>query len=120
MILSSLLNQGGNMQCPICEKGTLKKSEIREHHFGVSLGKFPARVCSYCGESFTDSPTTQKIEEKAKKLGVWALGATTKITKTGNSLAVRIPKKIVDHLKLKDGKEVYAHPEKGKLVIDVD
>lgn len=108
------------MKCPICEKGTLKEGKIKESMFGVYLGEFSAEICTECGESFTDSNTTKKIEEIAKKKGIWGLSATTKITKTGNSLAVRIPKKIVEYLKLKVSKEVFVHPEDHKLVIETE
>jgi len=50
--------------------------------------------------------------------GIWGLSSVTKITKTGNSLAVRIPKKIADYLKLKNGKEAYVHPENNKLIVE--
>ncbi len=106
------------MKCPICEKGILKKGTIKEYMFGVYLGEFPAEICSDCNESFTDSNTTKEIEKISRKKGLWDLGATTKITKTGNSLAVRIPKKLADYLNLKDGKGVYVHPEKDKLIIE--
>ncbi|HLC86187.1 MAG TPA: AbrB/MazE/SpoVT family DNA-binding domain-containing protein [Candidatus Nanoarchaeia archaeon] len=106
------------MKCPICEKGTLKNQEIEEYMFGVNLGKFPAEVCDKCGESFTDSETTKRIEEAAKKKGVWGLGATTKITRTGNSLAVRIPKKLAEYLNLHEGEEAYIHPEGDKMVLE--
>ena len=106
------------MKCPICVKSILKKGKIKESMFGVYLGEFPAEICSECGESFTDSETTKKIEEAAKEKGIWGLGIMTRITKTGNSLAVRIPKKIVDYLNLKDGEEAYIHPEKNKLIIE--
>ena len=106
------------MKCPICDKGTLKKKEIEEKMFGISLGNFLAEVCTKCGESFTSSETTHKIEEIAKKKGIWGLGMKTKITKTGNSLAVRIPKNIVDYLNLKVGEEAYIHPEDHKLIIE--
>ncbi len=106
------------MQCPICEKGVLKKGKIKETMFGVYLGEFPAEICSNCNESFTDEKTTRAIEEAAKKKGIWGLGKKTKITKTGNSLAVRIPKEIVNFLKLKKGSEAYIHPEKDKIVIE--
>ena len=106
------------MECPICEKGNLKKTKIKESMFGVYLGEFEAEVCSKCGESFTDSKTTKKIEDVAKKKGIWGLGAVTKITKTGNSLAVRIPKNIVDYLKLGNNKEVYIHPESNKIIVE--
>ncbi|MBS3163757.1 AbrB/MazE/SpoVT family DNA-binding domain-containing protein [Candidatus Woesearchaeota archaeon] len=105
-------------KCPICEEGTLKKGKIKEYMFGIYLGEFPADICSKCKESFTDSDTTKKIEEIAKQKGIWGLSAVTKITKTGNSLAVRIPKKIADYLKLKNGKEAYVHPENNKLIIE--
>ena len=104
--------------CPICEKGVLRKGMIKESMFGVYLGDFPAQICSACEESFTDAATMQKIEEAAKKKGIWGLGSKTKITKAGNSLAVRIPKKIAEHLKLKSGKEAYIHPEDDKLIIE--
>lgn len=106
------------MKCPMCEKGILKRDKIKEEMFGVYLGEFPAEVCTKCSESFTDEGTTRKIEEIAKKKGIWGLGKKTKITKTGNSLAVRIPKDIADYLKLKLGEEAYIHPEDHKLVIE--
>lgn len=106
------------MKCPICEKGILKVKEIEEHMFGISLGKFPAEVCEKCGESFTDTETTKKIEGVAKKKGIWGLGTITKITKTGNSLAVRIPKKLADYLKLRNGEDTYIHPEGNKIIIE--
>jgi hypothetical protein len=57
------------MKCPICEQGTLKKGMVKEYISGVYLGKFPAEICTKCRESFTDSKTTKKIEETAKKKG---------------------------------------------------
>ncbi|MBS3151552.1 AbrB/MazE/SpoVT family DNA-binding domain-containing protein [Candidatus Woesearchaeota archaeon] len=106
------------MKCPTCEKGILKKGIIEEKMFGVYLGKFPAEVCTKCEESFTDAETTRKIEEAAKKKGIWGLGIKTRITKTGNSLAIRIPKKIAKFLSLKEGEEAYIHPDQNKLIIE--
>lgn len=106
------------MKCPVCDKGDLKKGKIKEYMFGVYLGEFSAEICTKCKESFTDSETTRKIEEIAKKKGIWGLGKKTKITRTGNSLAVRIPKKLADYLKLEEGKETYIHPENNKLIIE--
>lgn len=105
-------------RCPLCEKGTLKKKKIKETMFGVYLGEFPAEVCSHCGESFTDIKTTKKIEATAKKKGIWGLGMKTKIMKAGNSLAIRIPKKIAVYLNLQQGEETFIHPQDHKLVIE--
>lgn len=106
------------MKCPTCDKGTLENGKVKEIMFGVYLGEFPAQICTKCNEAFTDEKTTKKIEELAKKKGLWDLGKKTKITRTGNSLAVRIPKNIADFLNLKEGSEAYIHPEKNKLVIE--
>lgn len=106
------------MKCPVCEKGTLKKTKTREYIWGIYLGDFPAEVCTKCGESFVDDKAMKKIEQTAKEKGIWGLGRNTKITKTGNSLAVRIPKPIVDFLHLKDGEEAFIHPEDKKIVIE--
>ena len=104
--------------CPICEKGNLKKGKIRETMFGVYLGEFPAEICTKCNESFTNEKTTRAIEAAAKKKGVWGLGKKTKIARTGNSLAVRIPAEIANFLKLKEGAKAYIHPENGKIAIE--
>ena len=105
-------------KCPICEKGHLKSGKIKETMFGIYLGEFPAEICSNCNESFTDEKTTRAIEDSARKKGVWGLGKKTKITKTGNSLAVRIPKEIANFLKLKEGMDAYIHPDKNRIVIE--
>jgi transposase-like protein len=106
------------MNCPVCGKGELRNKTIQEIMFGIDLGRFPAKVCTKCGESFTEAATTRLIEDAAKQKGIWGLGTKTKITKTGNSLAVRIPKKLADYLQLKEGKEAYIHPDTNKLVIE--
>lgn len=61
------------MKCPICEKGVLKKGIRKETISGVYLGEFPVEICTKCKESFTDSKTMQKIENIAKKKGIWGL-----------------------------------------------
>ena len=106
------------IKCPICEKGILRKGKTKEEMFGIFLGEFPADICDHCGESFTNSKTTKEIEEIAKKKGIWGLGVKTKITKTGNSLAIRIPKRIAEFINFREGDETYIHPGAGKLMIE--
>lgn len=104
--------------CPVCEKGTLKKQLVRERMYGVDLGTFPANVCSACGETFTDEKTTLAIQEVAKQKGIWGIGRRTKITRTGNSLAVRIPKALALALDMKEGTEAYVYSQKNKLIVE--
>ncbi len=103
----------------MCEKGTLKSTEEKHVLFGVDLGTYPGEKCSACGEVFTDSAIMKKIEAIAKQKGIWGLGKKTKIARSGNSLAVRIPKEVAVFLKLREGKEAYIHPEDNKLVIEL-
>ncbi len=106
------------IKCPICEKGTLKPSKEKHVMLGVDLGKYPGQRCSFCKEIFTDSKEMIQIEKIARQKGIWGLGKKTKITRTGNSLAVRIPKEIADYLHLKEGTETWIQPEGDKLVIE--
>ncbi|MCG2760668.1 MAG: hypothetical protein L6407_05600, partial [Candidatus Delongbacteria bacterium] len=75
-----------------------KKGKVEEEMFGVSLGKFDAEVCDCCGEAFFSLKETERMEAKAKELGVWGLAKHMKIVKSGNSLSVRIPAKIARFL----------------------
>ncbi len=106
------------MICPVCEKGKLVKGKIKENMFGVFLGEFPAEICTKCGESFTNEETTKQIEEAAKKKGLWGLGKKTKITRSGNSLAVRIPQAIAKYLHLKEGEETFIYPADKRIIIE--
>ncbi len=106
-------------KCPICGEGALTRKKVDESTFGVSLGKFPAWVCDHCGESFTDENTTKAIIDRAKQKGVWGLGKKVKVSKSGNSLVVRIPKEIVDFMGLQKDQELFIRPE-GKSKITVE
>ena len=105
-----------------CEEcgGRIVKKEVEFKLYGESLGMFPAEVCTKCGEEIFDEATSDKIDEKAKEKGLWGLGANTKVTQVGSSIALVINKKIAEFLGLKKGEEVYVHPENRKrLVIEI-
>lgn len=105
------------MKCVFCN-GILKKSNVEYKEQGISLGKFRANVCTKCGEAFFEPEIVDKIQIKSKKLGLFGLKANVKIAKIGNSLAVRIPKKIAEFLKLKQGEETAIYPQGHKLIIE--
>jgi antitoxin component of MazEF toxin-antitoxin module len=63
---------------------------------------------------------SKKMTEIAKSKGIWGLQTKTKIGQAGTTLDIRLPKKIIDFLNLKKGKEVEVYPEgKDKLVISI-
>ncbi len=107
-------------KCYICEKGNLTKREVDYKLYGISIGKFDAEVCNKCGETFFDEEVSKKMTETAKIKGLWGLQTKTKIGQSGTTLDIRLPKKIIDFLNLKKGKEVEVYPEgKDKLVISI-
>ena len=103
-----------------CEECGAKiiKDKVEFSMYGVVLGKFPAEVCSKCGEKVFDEATSQKIDKAAKSRGLWGLDMKIKVVKIGNSLAIRIPKKISTLLGLKEGSGAVLHPDKDKLIIE--
>ena len=105
-------------KCYLCEKGDLEKKKVDYKLHGVSLGRFKAEVCSQCGELFFNENVSRKMTQIAKEKGLFGLEAETKITQAGNSLAIRIPKRIVDFMHLKKGSQTRLHPEVDKLIIE--
>ena len=107
-------------KCYLCGNGSLTKKEVEYKLYGVGIGKFNAEVCGKCGEVFFDEQTSKKMTEIAKKKGLWGLQAKTKIGQAGTTLDIMLPKKIIEFLNLKKGKEVEIYPEgKNRLVISI-
>ena len=106
--------------CPTCGKGRLRRDQVREEMFGIDLGTYLAEVCDACGESYLDSEATAEIEGRAKKLGLWGLAQKVRISRSGNSLVVRIPADLVKFLKLKGGQEALVRPDgRERIVVEL-
>ena len=103
----------------ICEcGGKLIKKKVDFSMYGISLGKFEAEVCNKCKEELFSEEVSNQIDEAAKKNGLWGLEAHTKIGKAGDSLIIRVNKKLVDFYGLKQGEEVTIIPkDKGELCV---
>jgi len=106
--------------CANCGKGKLIKKVVPYAVYGVKLGDFPALVCASCNEVWFDEATAEKIEKLEKEKNLFGLSIQTKISYSGNSLIIRIPKAIADFFKLKKEETVTIHPEsKNKIAIEV-
>ena len=90
---NGLLCRDGQMKCVLCNEVAAEKI-IEYKESGVSLGKFPGRVCPKCGESYFESDIAGRIQAKPKKLGLFGLAAKAKVAELGNSYAIRVPKRI--------------------------
>ena len=96
------------------------KEKVDFVQFGILLGRFDALVCPLCEETVFEGAVSKKIELKAKELGIWGLARKTHIGTSGTSLDVKVPKSIVEFLKLQKGQEVIIEPAaKNKIEITV-
>lgn len=106
------------MNCPVCDSKLIKGAEPYFFN-GINLGKFDAEKCIKCNEVFFTEKASDEIDKKAKELGLWGMNQKTTVGYSGNSIIVRIPKKISDFIGLKRGKTVEIRPEgKNRLVIE--
>jgi YgiT-type zinc finger domain-containing protein len=106
-------------KCPICGKSNLVRQRRHAEQYGFDLGVYFAEVCPSCGEVFWDESSIVKMERRAKRMGIWGLEQRTKVAAVGNSLAVRIPKRLAEFLGLRRGTEVSVHPiGRDKLVVE--
>jgi len=107
------------VKCPVCRKANLRRQRRHAEQNGFDLGVYVAEVCSSCGEVFWEEKDVAKMEQKAKAIGIWGLEQKTKVAAVGNSLAVRIPKRLANFLGLRRGVEVLVHPMgRDKLIIE--
>ncbi len=107
------------MLCPMCNS-KLKKGKIKEEYLGHDLGDFEGFICTKCGETLLNEESVKAAQEKARDLGIFGLAEKTTIAKSGNSLVVRIKKKLADYLNLVEGEQVVVHPEgKKKIVVEI-
>ena len=110
------------MERLICEEcgGKIAKKKAIYIFLGETLGKFPAEVCTKCGEQVFDEEVTRQISDITRKKGLWGLNDKTKINQIGGSVGITITKKIADFLEIKKGEEVLVYPEnKKRLVIQI-
>lgn len=107
------------MECPVCE-GKLRRVK-REFIYGdIVLGEFEAEACDRCGEVFFTEASSDEIDRLAKERGIWGFEARTKVSYSGNSLIVRIPKEVVEFMGLEKGDGVRIRPEgKKRLVVEL-
>ncbi len=97
------------------------KKKAPYSYYDIDLGEFDADICKGCGEVFFTEEASDLIDKVAKEMGLWGLEHDSKISYSGNSLMVRIPKDIVEFMQLKKGEKIKIHPEgKTRLVVDVE
>ena len=107
------------MECPVCE-GRLRRVKREYTYSDIVLGEFDAEACDRCGEVFFTEEASDAIDRMAKERGLWGIEARTKVSYSGNSLIVRIPKEVAEFMGLERGDGVRLRPEgKRRLVVEL-
>ena len=79
----------------------MKKSLSGLEFFGIDFGLKPVEVCTKCGEEYISDRVMEEVEKKCKKMGIFGLERKVKVTKSGNSLVIRIPPEIAKFASVK-------------------
>ncbi len=74
--------------------GNLKKSHTQVEFFGIDFGIKECEVCIKCGTEYLSNEIIEEIEQNVKKRKLFGLEKHAQITKSGNSLVIRIPPEI--------------------------
>jgi len=74
--------------------GDLIKSQCEVEFFGVDFGVRNCEICKECNAEYLNNEIMQEIEQEVKKRGIFGLEKLIKVTKSGNSIVIRIPPEI--------------------------
>lgn len=100
--------------------GELKKAKVAVEFFSIDFGLKDAEVCTSCGSEYLDQETMREIEKKVKEKNIFGLERKVSVTKSGNSLVIRIPPEIAEYLGIHYKSIVQLFPvDKDKLEIKV-
>lgn len=74
--------------------GELIKSQCEVEFFGIDFGIKKCEICKDCNAEYLDNETMQGVENEIKKRNIFGLEKLIKVTKSGNSIVIRIPPEI--------------------------
>ena len=74
--------------------GELIYSQCEVEFFGIDFGIKKCEICKECNAEYLDNETMKFIEKEVKKRGIFGLEKTVRVTKSGNSIVIRIPPEI--------------------------
>lgn len=100
--------------------GELKRSKVEVEFFGINFGLKDAEVCTRCGSEYLDQETMKEIETIVKERNIFGLERKISVTKSGNSLVIRIPPEIAEYLGIHYKSVVQLFPmDKDRLEVKV-
>ena len=101
--------------------GRLEERASEVEFFGIDFGVRKVEVCADCGTEYLSQETMEEVEAEVRKRGLFGLERRGKVSKSGNSLVIRIPQEIVKAMKLKRDLPIMIYPsDKDRLVVEVE
>jgi len=99
----------------------LKKAKMEVEFFGIDFGIRDGEICAKCGAEYLDNETLKEVEKEVKKRGLFGLEKKIKVTKSGNSIVIRIPPEIANFTNLKYQDLVRIFPvSKQRIELEVE
>lgn len=99
----------------------MKKAKIEVEFFGIDFGIRECEICIKCGAEYLDNETLGEIEKEVKKRRIFGLEKKIKVTKSGNSIVIRIPPEIAKFTNLKYQDLVRIFPvSKQRIELEVE
>jgi hypothetical protein len=100
--------------------GDLKWSKVDVEFFGINFGMKDAEVCTSCGSEYLEQDTLKEIEKTVRERKILGLECKVSVSKSGNSLVIRIPPEIAEFLGIHYKSVVQLFPvDKDQLEIKV-
>lgn len=100
--------------------GKMKKSKTQVEFFGIDFGIRECEICTRCQSEFLDDKTMAEIEQEVKKKRLFGLEKQVQVTKSGNSLVLRLPPEVVKFTGLHYKDHVRIYPiEKKRVEIEI-
>jgi len=96
------------MKCAKCENKMINKKGITPEGF-----EYDYSTCTNCGEEIVDLKQLHEVAQKYREMKKYSV----KISKWGDSLAMRIPKELVKEYNLKSEKRITLIPESKSIKI---
>ena len=100
--------------------GELKKAFSEIEFYGISFGIREVEVCKECGTEYLSNEIMAEIEKEVKKRNLFGLQKDGNITKSGNSLVVRIPPEIAKFARIRYKEQIRIYPaSKDRIEIEL-
>ena len=112
------INKKIKFPCPCGGKIHWAKEKVVQQ--GIDCGILDVEICGKCGEMYLPDWSMLEVEKKLKEKGLWGMERKEiKFWKSGKSIVMRLPTKLVHKFGLDNVKKGYVYKEgENRFVIE--